>query len=109
LRKTNVEVALRLCETNRMSDQGKADFSLEKFPCFYTFKIIGRNTDTFAERVREVVGRTLGPVPLDSVKTRDSAGAKYRSVTIVIYVASRDLLEKVYGDLRAEEDVLLFL
>lgn len=104
-----MEVTPRLCQTKLMADGGEADFSLEKFPCFYTFKIIGRNSDTFAERVREVVGWTLGAVPLDSVKTRDSAHGKYRSVTIVIYVASRDLLEKVYADLRGEEDVLLFL
>jgi putative lipoic acid-binding regulatory protein len=88
-----------------MSDQ----LELEAFPCFYTFKIFGRATATFAERVRTIVGVTLGTVPLDSIKVRESAKGRYLSVTVVAYVHSRSQLEKVYSDLRAEEQVLLYI
>lgn len=83
--------------------------TLEQFPCYYTFKIFGRCNDTFVERVRAVIGETLGPVPLDSIKTRASAGGRYLSVSVYIWVASRDQLERVYTDLRAEKEVLLYI
>lgn len=82
---------------------------LEEFPCFYTFKIFGRTTETFVERVREIVGATLGTIPLDSIKVRESAKGRYLSVTVVVYVHSRCQLETVYTDLRAEEQVLLYI
>lgn len=83
--------------------------NLEQFPCFYTFKIFGRRTDTFAERVREIIAATLGPVPLDSVKLRESAQQRYVSVTVVVHVDNRAQLERVYADLRDEPEVLLYL
>jgi putative lipoic acid-binding regulatory protein len=83
--------------------------TLEQFPCYYTFKIFGRRTETLVEKVREVIGKTLGPVPLDSVKTRQSTGGRYLSVTVFIRVESRAQLERVYTDLRAESEVLLYI
>jgi putative lipoic acid-binding regulatory protein len=82
---------------------------LEAFPCFYTFKIFGKTTESFVERVREIVGATLGTIPLDSVKVRESAKGRYLSITLVAYVHSRSQLEEVYADLRGEEQVLLYI
>lgn len=83
--------------------------TLEQFPCHYTFKIFGRRSDSFVDRVREVVAGTLGPVPLDCVKVRESAHGRYLSVSIYIRVESRRQLERIYTDLRAEEEVLLYI
>jgi uncharacterized protein len=82
---------------------------LEQFPCFYTFKIFGRRSDTFVARVRAVIATTLGAVPLDAVKVRESSQGRYLSVTVLIRVDSRSQLERVYTDLRAEEQVLLYI
>lgn len=83
--------------------------TLEQFPCFYTFKIFGRRSETFVERVRAVIAETLGPVPLDSVMVRESARGSYLSVTVCIQVANRGQLERVYADLRAEQEVMLYI
>ena len=82
---------------------------LQQFPCFYTFKIFGRRSEVFVDRVREIIAATLGPVPLDSVKVRESAQRRYLSVTIFVRVESRTQLERVYADLRDEKEVLLYL
>lgn len=84
-------------------------FCLHEFPCFYTFKVFGRNSEMFADRVRRVIARTLGDVPLDSVKVRVSSRGRYQSVTVCVGVTSRQQLERVYEDLRLEEDVLFYL
>ena len=86
-----------------------ASESLERFPCFYTFKIFGRRSDTFVARVRMILAETLGAVPLDAVKVRESKQGRYLSVTVLIRVESRSQLERVYSDLRAEEQVLLYI
>ena len=81
----------------------------EQFPSIYTFKIFGRRSDTFVDRVREIIAATLGAVPLDAVKVRQSSHGRYLSVTVLIRVESRSQLERVYADLRAEEAVLLYI
>jgi uncharacterized protein len=83
--------------------------SLQEFPCFYTFKIFGKRSDAFVDQVRAVMSRTLGPVPLDSVKVRESSRGRYQSVTACIWVGNREQLERVYEDLRAEVEVLFFI
>jgi putative lipoic acid-binding regulatory protein len=81
----------------------------ERFPCSYTFKIFGRRSETFADRVCEIIAATLGTVPPDALRIRESSGGRYLSVTVEIEVESRGQLERVYADLRAEAEVLLYI
>lgn len=78
----------------------------EQFPCYYTFKVFGRRTETFAETVRSIIALTLGHVGLDSMKVRESARGRYLAVSIVSRVESRAQLERVYADLNDEQEVL---
>jgi len=88
-----------------MSESG----GLEEFPCDYTFKIFGRRSDAFVERVRQIIASTLGAVPADAVRVRESSHGRYVSVTVLMRVDSRTQLERVYADLRAEAEVLLYI
>lgn len=81
----------------------------EQFPCEYTFKIFGRRSDTFVEKVRTIIAATLGAIPPDAVRVRESSQGHYLSVTVLIRVENRELLERVYGDLRTDEEVLLYI
>ena len=85
------------------------DARLEEFPGEYTFKIFGRRSDTFAERVRTIVAATFGQVSAEAVRVRESSAGRYVSVTIVLWVEDRAQLERVYTDLRAEPEVLLYI
>jgi putative lipoic acid-binding regulatory protein len=82
---------------------------LEQFPCEYIFKVFGRRSEAFVERVREIIASTLGSVPADAVRVRESSHGRYVSVTVSIRVDSRSQLERVYADLRAEDEVLLYI
>jgi putative lipoic acid-binding regulatory protein len=83
--------------------------TLEQFPCEYTFKIFGRRSDTFAEHVRAIVGATFGEIPAEAVRVRQSSAGRYLSVTVVLWVDDRQQLERVYTDLRADPEVLLYI
>ncbi len=82
---------------------------LQQFPCEYTFKIFGRQSATLVERVTTIVARTFGPLPPDAVSIRTSSGGRYVSITIELRVEERAQLEVVYGELRAEPEVLLYI
>ncbi len=83
--------------------------TLERFPRVYTFKVFGRRSDTFVDRVREIVAATLGSLPGDAVSVRESSHGRYLSVTVSARVESVGQLEQVYADLRAEQEVLLYI
>ena len=86
-----------------------SDETLQQFPSEYTFKIFGRQSPTFVERVSAIVGATFGALPAEAVSVRESSGQKYLSVTIVVWVEDRGQLEKVYAELKAESEVLLYI
>jgi len=88
---------------------GLDGFDLLQFPCFYTFKVFGRQSETFSTGVRDVIAATVGSVPLDSVKVRPSAHGKYVCVTVMTRIHDRAQLERIYADLHEHADVILYL
>jgi len=81
----------------------------QAFPGEYTFKVFGRQSPTFVERVSAIVAGTFGDLPADAVSVRESSGQRYLSVTIVVWVDDRSQLERVYTELKAESEVLLYI
>jgi putative lipoic acid-binding regulatory protein len=86
-----------------------SDESLQVFPGEYVFKIFGRQSSTFVERVSEIVAATFGALPAEAITVRESSAQRYLSVTIVVWVDDRSQLERVYGELKAEREVLLYI
>jgi putative lipoic acid-binding regulatory protein len=87
-----------------MSDQLE-----QQFPGDYTFKIFGRQSATFVERVTEIIAGTFGALPADAVSVRSSSAQRYLSVTVTVWVEDRRQLEEVYPMLKAEPEVLLYI
>lgn len=81
----------------------------QAFPGAYTFKVFGRQSPTFVARVAAIVAGTFGALPADAVSVRASSGQRYLSVTIEVWVDDRRQLERVYAELRAEREVLLYI
>lgn len=79
------------------------------FPGAYTFKVFGRQSPTFVERVSAIVAGTFGALPAEAVSVRASSGQRYLSVTIEVWVDDRRQLEQVYAELKAEGEVLLYI
>ena len=83
--------------------------SLQVFPGEYVFKIFGRRSPTFVERVSEIIAETFGTLPAEAVTVRESSAQRYLSVTVVVWVEDRRQLEQVYAQLKAESEVLLYI
>ena len=87
-------------------DQG---LDLLEFPCRYEIKAMGRCDVLFETRVRDIVGRHLGGVPIVHTVTRESSGGRYLSVTCTIEAISRKQLDSIYLDLHSEVEILVTL
>ena len=79
------------------------------FPCRFTFKVIGNNTEQFAATVVAAI-QSMDPddvVPAHS--TRTTAGERHICVTVEPDVQSAQHVAKIYEVLRSLEGVVLLL
>jgi len=79
------------------------------YPQDYTFKIIGRSADDFAEHARLVVAGVVGEAPDWRVTVRASAGGKYQSVSVTARLVSEEQRRAVYQALWDDERVVYYL
>jgi putative lipoic acid-binding regulatory protein len=59
--------------------------------------------------VSAIVSATFGTLPAAAVAVRESSAQRYLSVSIVVWVDDRSQLERVYAELKAEPEVLLYI
>ena len=82
--------------------------TLLTFPCEFTIKVFGLNTDDFEKTVLSIMSQHLGNS--DRVlQHRDSEGGKYRSYSITIEAQSKDQLDAIYRDLSAAPNIIMTL
>ncbi len=78
-----------------------------EFPCQFPVKAMGKNIPNIEAIVVEIVRRHVSDLSASAVKTRESKGGKYISVTITVEAQSKAQLDAVYMDLTACPDVLI--
>ncbi len=77
------------------------------FPCEFPIKIMGIADLNFEAMMVEIVQRHIGS--LNSVKSRNSTGGKYMSVTISFIAQSRVQLDALYMELTQHKLVKMVL
>ncbi len=80
-----------------------------EFPCDYEIKAMGLDDGSFHEVVIEIISRHCGSVRHETLRSRNSRGGKYVSVSLVIEADSREQLDAIYDDLTAHDKVLMRL
>lgn len=83
--------------------------TLLEFPCQFPIKAMGRSEDDFEALVVTLVRKHAPDLTEAAIKTRDSQGGKYLSVTVTVTATSRDQLDNIYRELTACEQVLMAL
>ena len=79
-----------------------------KFPTEYTFKAFGPEGDRFIAEVKRAVSVVL-PVSEHSLKIRPSSGGKYVSISILLWLESRDQLIAIYKQLQSVQEIKYIL
>jgi putative lipoic acid-binding regulatory protein len=80
--------------------------SQHRFPGSYTFKIIYRNDDEMADRIREAVGGAMGIELPGELPIRASSGSKFQSMTLELEVQTAQDVLDVYEVLSELENIV---
>lgn len=86
----------------------KQDTLLE-FPCNFPIKAMGRAEGDFEALVVTLVRKHAPDLSEGAVKTVDSKGGNFLSVTVTVRATSREQLDNIYRELTACEQVLMAL
>lgn len=88
---------------SQMSDE------LLEFPCDFPVKAMGYATPDFEDHVVAVVSRHASLASPRQVRIKESSGGRYLSVTVSIEARSREHLELIYSELKADTRVVFIL
>jgi uncharacterized protein len=87
-----------------------ANAPLLKYPCFYTFKAIGRSGgEPLCEHVRGLVSGVLGYVSPDSCSIRESGKGNYQSISVLVHLQSEEQRRGVYEAFWKDDRVVFYL
>lgn len=83
--------------------------TLLEFPCDFPIKAMGLADDRFEALVVSLVRKHAPDLGEGAVRSVDSKGGKYLSVTVIVRATSREQLDNIYRELTACEQVLMAL
>lgn len=89
-----------------MSDDTKE--SLLTFPCDFTIKVFGMATDAFEAAVFGIINQHVEFTDR-VIQSNMSANGKYKALTLVVHVDSKDQLDNIYKALSSSPEVLMVL
>ena len=91
-----------------MDDKKKE--SLLTFPCDFTLKVVGKDTDAFFATVSAIIRHHVPDVPDSTfLQSRVSEKGNYRSMNVTIHVTSKEQLDAIYLALSSSPEVLMVL
>lgn len=92
-----------------MTDNKNTDESPLKFPCEFTIKVFGEMANDYEQTILELI-RPLAPsLSSGAIQSRVSENGKYLSLSITLYVESREQLDNIYRALTSSPKVLMAL
>ena len=89
-----------------MTDENE---TLLEFPCEFAVKAMGLHSGEFDILVEQIVSRHVPDLGEGAVRSRESKGGKYLSVTVTFMATSKPQLDAIYQDLTDHEKVLMSL
>ena len=93
----NAESLLESLETNH------------EFPCQYTFKAIGRNTESFVQSVIVAVAEELGDSDDPTHTVKGTPNGRHISVTLTPVVESAQHVMRIYKRLQMLDDLVMLM
>ncbi|HDZ16142.1 MAG TPA: DUF493 domain-containing protein [Methylophaga aminisulfidivorans] len=83
--------------------------TLLEFPCEFAVKAMGETTPDIDVVVVEIVRRHVEDLQEAAVRTKQSSGGKFTSVTVTINATSKAQLDAIYQDLSAHDAIKFVL
>jgi putative lipoic acid-binding regulatory protein len=83
--------------------------TLLEFPCDFPIKVMGRAENGFENQVITLVRKHAPDLHEGAIKSRESSGGRFLSVTVTVHATSKEQLDNIYRELTACEQVLMAL
>lgn len=80
-----------------------------EFPCHYTLKVIGNNSDSFEIEAVRVAGEVSGYPDALRVSRKVSRKGNHRSVTLEVYVQTAHQVQALYIELSQVDGLRMML
>ena len=82
--------------------------AVHTFPCWFTIKAIGINTDVFTVAVRDAVSIVMLDPNRLKIKARESSTGKHISMSLDVYVDNAGQVQQLYAQIK-EIDALHYI
>lgn len=92
-----------------MNDKTTETESLLKFPCEYTIKIFGEMAPDFEQVIYDLIKPLAPNLSNGAMQSRVSENGKYLSISVTLYIESREQLDNIYRALTQSPKVLMAL
>ncbi|TXH72639.1 MAG: DUF493 domain-containing protein [Thiothrix sp.] len=76
------------------------------FPSDFPIKVVGAANDRLAQTIHDIVVQHDPAFSMDAIRSNQSSGGKYQSLTLGVRATSREQLDAIYNDLKSCELVL---
>ena len=80
-----------------------------KFPCQFPIKVMGYWAEDFDALVMQIVRPHVRDITEGAIRSRESRGGRYISVTITVDAESREQLDAIYRALTSHSRVVMVL
>ena len=91
-----------------MTEQ-KDDESPLKFPCEFTIKVFGEMAPDFEQTIYTLIHPLAPNLSTGAFQSRISENGKYLSLSVTLFVQSREQLDNIYRALTSSPKVLMAL
>ena len=83
--------------------------TLIEFPCYFPIKIIGNNSSTFLEEVRQITGTHFPNFKQDTLTYKISKDANYIAITVTVFAENQRMLDAFYRAITEHPEIKMVL
>jgi putative lipoic acid-binding regulatory protein len=83
--------------------------SLVEFPCHFPIKIIGTQSQSFIDEIREIALKHYPNLNEEQISHKTSQNNNYLAITLTVYAENQQQLDDLYHELTQHPDVKMVL
>ncbi|MGC1182519.1 HP0495 family protein [Legionella sp.] len=82
---------------------------LINFPCHFPIKIMGSNTPTFLNEIREIILKHFPSIEQEKIVHKMSKKNNYLAITVTVYAENQKMLDAFYREITKHPNIKMVL
>ena len=83
--------------------------TLIEFPCMFPVKIIGENTLSFVEEIKQITKKHFANFNDDDLSRKLSQKSNYLAITVTVHALNQEMLDAFYQEVTKHKNVRMVL